>query len=174
MADIAQFIETVYNYAGLELEEDGVVVVEEADVIKINISLAEDDSRIGIGNRGEAQYALQRIARIVFGEDYPDQKIVLNVNEYFDKRKETLVELAQNIAAEAIETGQEQLLHSHLPAHERYIIHATISEDPELSQKVRSHSEGRGRDRKIVITPLEGATPIEENDQEDQDTQDDE
>lgn len=149
MPELSEFVSTIYTYTSLTLEQEPEVI-EDDKKIQVNISLTEEDSGIGIGHHGDAQYAVQRIIRIVFGRENPDKKILLNVNNYQEKRQQKLVDLANDVAAEVVNSSQDQVIHSYLSAHERFIVHTAIAES-EFADAVVSESEGVGRDRRIVV-----------------------
>lgn len=150
MPDLANFIETLYTYAGLTLEE--APTIEESDeYLTITITLAEDDSGVGIGNRGEALQAVQRVVRVIYGSEYPEKRIILDVNEYRKNRESKLIEMAREVAQDVIDTGEPHEVHAYLNSQERFVIHNFLSTDPEYADVVRSESEGVGRNRRLVV-----------------------
>ncbi|MDQ5951442.1 MAG: hypothetical protein QG639_723, partial [Patescibacteria group bacterium] len=79
-----------------------------------------------------------------------DKKIVLNVNTYRQDRADRLREITESVAQKVLETGNPYTFQSFLPAHERFIIHTTLSEMPENDQ-IESVSEGEGKMRRLTI-----------------------
>lgn len=147
---IEQFITTICEHCGVPANEMTVNQVDSEGIITVNITIPEEDSGRFIGFHGESLEALQRIARVVFAREYPETKIIININEYREERSEKLRELTQSIVERVIATGTPYTFQSYLPAHERFIIHSTLSEI-EGSNAVESISEGDGKNRRLTI-----------------------
>jgi spoIIIJ-associated protein len=146
---IQNYLTNVLQHCGLDAETLTIQVDESEQEITASISLPEEESGLLIGFHGETLSSIQRITRVVFQEELADKRLVINVNNYRQQREEKLVELAHKGAQRVLESGQPYTL-SRLPANERYIIHATISEDPAYAE-LESVSEGEGRDRVLII-----------------------
>lgn len=118
---------------------------EESDYIKANIT--GDSSGILIGRRGETLDAIQYLASLVVNKDREDyKKIMVDTENYRQKREETLVRLANRLAAKVEKTGKKVSLEPMNP-YERRILHATLQSNP----KVETYSEGEEPFRRIVI-----------------------
>lgn len=129
-------------------------VVSEDESIKLEI-VTEESSKI-IGKRGEVLDALQCMAGAyanIGREEYI--KLVLDCQNYREKREEALVALAHKVEQKAIETGRKVVLEPMNP-YERRIIHSTLVG----SEKVKTSSEGKEPRRYVVVIP-EGADPTE-------------
>ena len=77
-----------------------------------------------------------------------DVRLMLDAEGYRGRRADALRQRALDLAREVKERNQEAELEP-LPAHERRIIHAALSEDPNVS----TYSEGDEPHRRIVISP---------------------
>jgi len=118
--------------------------------IEIKLEVPEEDSGIFIGHHGDSIDSMQRILRVIFQKEYEEKRIVLNINGYREKREDKLKDLTYSAANKVLDTKEEYAFNSYLPAHERYIIHASLAKEKEFSE-LESVSEGIGRNRKLVI-----------------------
>lgn len=144
------FIVQLAEHCGITPEEVTVSVREDENYLKVSLELPEEDSGRFIGFHGETLESLQRILRLIFQEDKESKKIILNINSYRQDRAERLKEITESIAQKVLETGNPYTFQSFLPAHERFIIHTTLSELEEGSQ-LESVSEGEGKLRRLTI-----------------------
>ena len=110
--------------------------------------LMGDDLNIIIGRRGETLDALQYLASLTANNGGGHYKISINVGNYREKREETLVSLAQRVAAQALKAGKCRTLEPMNP-YERRIIHTAVQE----IEGVVSGSFGEGASRRVVIAP---------------------
>jgi spoIIIJ-associated protein len=148
---IQDFISNLCQHAGLESDQIDVAIDEQESIIKVQLTVPEPETGLFIGFRGETLDSIQRLVRVVFHKDYPDSKIVVHVNDYREQRQQRLAEMANNAAERVITTGQTYHFPA-LPPHERFVIHSTITENPDYSN-LDSTSEGEGRDRHVVLKP---------------------
>lgn len=110
--------------------------------------IAEKSSDI-IGYRGEVLDAIQTLAGAVANignESY--KKVVVDCENYREKRKETLVNLAHKLEVKATDMKREVILEPMSPF-ERRIIHTALAE----STTVTTKSEGKEPSRYVVIVP---------------------
>jgi spoIIIJ-associated protein len=113
------------------------------------ITLISDDSANVIGYRGEVLDAIQTLAGAAMNignKDY--KKVVVDCENYREKREDTLVKLAKKLEEKATEMKREVILEPMSP-YERRIIHTALSE----SQTVTTKSEGKEPNRYVVIVP---------------------
>lgn len=134
------------------LERMGLVsraAVEEKDnTIYVNIS--GEDSAVAIGYRGEALDALQYLALTFLNEHKADfKKVVVDCENYREKRKETLTALALRLAEKSVRLCRKIELEPMNPF-ERRIIHSALAD----STIAKTQSEGEEATRHIVIVPL--------------------
>lgn len=124
-----------------------IEVTETEDECLLVISTTETGTVIG--KKGEVLDAVQYLASMYVNRDKEDfRRIVVDCENYRDKRKESLKKLAEKLAEKAIETGKRVQMDPMNP-YERRIIHA------ELQNKEGVTTESRGIDpnRFVVIYP---------------------
>ena len=113
------------------------------------ITIAGDDSGVAIGYRGEALDAFQYLALTFLNEQKCDfKKVVVDCENYREKRKETLSALALKIAQKAVRLQRKIALEPMNPF-ERRIIHSALAD----SDVADTESEGEEPNRYIVIVP---------------------
>jgi len=102
-----------------------------------------------IGYHGRTLYALQRILSLIvyrrLGE-WP--RIILDVDNYRQKREEVLKRMALSAAQKVKFSGKEQEMPP-MSSVERRIVHLALKEDLE----VETESRGEGKERRVVIKP---------------------
>jgi spoIIIJ-associated protein len=116
---------------------------------KTVITLIAENSSSIIGYRGEVLDAIQTLAGAALNigkKEY--KKIVVDCENYRDKREETLCALAHKLEAKATEMRREVILEAMSP-YERRIIHTELVN----SQTVTTKSEGKEPNRYVVIVP---------------------
>ncbi len=100
-----------------------------------------------IGYRGETLNALQTIiSSYVSSTLHSRVKVVIDINNYKEKRRVVLEDLAVKMANKAIKTKRNVTLEPMQP-YERKIIHSKLQNN----SKVRTHSIGENQNRRIVI-----------------------
>ncbi len=144
------FVKQLCEHCGVDPEILDVQIEDTEESILVTLNLPEEDSGRFIGFHGETLESIQRIVRIIFAAEYPEKKVLLNINNYRQEREEKLKELTQNAAMRVLESGQSYYFQSYLPAHERFIIHSTLGELPD-ADRLESISEGDGKDRRLSI-----------------------
>lgn len=147
---IDSFITQLSEHCGVAADDVVVTLEEDGEYLRVAITVPEDDSGIFIGYHGETLDSIQRLVRIIFQEEYPDHKIMVNLNSYREQREERLHEITQSVAEKVLETGESYTFNSYFPAHERYIIHSCLAQNEDYAE-LESISEGSGRHRKLTI-----------------------
>ena len=142
-------------------EGEDFEVTETANVYP-KIEIIGDDTGILIGHHGETLDAIQYLVNLsalrkTKSKDGDYVKIVVDTENYREKRAETLKSLARRMAAKAVKYKRNVFLEP-MNAYERRIIHSELQSYPDVS----THSVGSDRDRKIIIT-YEGADKQTEN-----------
>ena len=146
----AEYIETIVKALGMT--ECSITERSSDEEIAFELDCGEDYGII-IGKRGETLDAIQYLARMVANKGNSNYKRVsINVGNYRAKREETLRILARKTAAKAVRQGRNISLEPMNP-YERRIIHTAVQE----VEGATSHSIGSNLDRRVVITPVEGA-----------------
>ena len=121
-------------------------VVDEEGALSIDM----EGSNMGIliGKRGQTLDSLQYLTNRVenkMQEGYV--RVKLDTEDYRRRRKETLENLAKNIASKVKRSRRTVSLEPMNP-YERRIIHSTLQSDPAVS----THSEGEEPYRRVVVT----------------------
>ncbi len=115
----------------------------------VTIAFTGPDSRLLVGRGGQTLDALQYIATMsVSRRGSARMRIVFDADDYRVRREKTLKELADDLAAQVLSTGQEAVLDPLSPM-ERRIVHNALAEIP----GVRTYSEGEEPDRFVIISP---------------------
>jgi spoIIIJ-associated protein len=100
-----------------------------------------------IGKHGQTLDALQYLTNLVANRAAGGRmRIVIDVEDYRDRRAETLTRLAKRLAEKVKRTGERCALEPMNP-HERKIIHTALQGDPTIT----TLSEGTDPYRKVVI-----------------------
>lgn len=101
-----------------------------------------------IGKRGQTLNALQELAQNYFNTIYKSYGTVfLDVEDYREKRRETLESLAVNMAKKAMRTDGPVKMEP-MPSFERKTMHHVLSR----MKNIETSSEGREPNRYVVIT----------------------
>lgn len=125
-----------------------VSVKEDVDGRKfLEVIIDGDDVALLIGYRGKTLNSLQLLLnQIVLNKTETAIPVMVDINQYRERREQYLRSLAKRAAVEAKESQQDVELPP-LSAYERRVVHLALSEDPE----VETESAGEGSDRHIVI-----------------------
>jgi spoIIIJ-associated protein len=143
---ILEFTNRLLAHMGLD---DAKVDIEEGEMISVQITVPEEESGLLIGYHGDSLSAIQKVLQLIYGRDEGSKKIIVNVNDYKQRREAQLQEMAVRAGKRVLETGQTYLF-AYLPANERLIVHETIAKDPEFSQ-LETVSSGEGFQRRLEI-----------------------
>jgi len=144
-----EFAEGIAASAGDLLDITVVVVAEEPEGITIGFEGA--DAHLLVGRSGRTLDALQYIASNVVNRRSGSRErvhIVFDADGYRARRERTLKDLASELAAQVVSTGQEAVLDPLSPL-ERRIVHNSLKDIP----GVRTYSEGEEPERYIIISP---------------------
>lgn len=114
------------------------------------LSINMDGSNMGllIGKRGQTLDSLQYLTNRVANKMQDGYvRVKLDTEDYRRRRKQTLENLAKNIASKVKRTRRNVSLEPMNP-YERRIIHSVLQSDPAVS----THSEGEEPYRRVVVT----------------------
>ena len=120
--------------------------IDEEGALSINM----DGKNMGIliGKRGQTLDSLQYLTNRVANKAQSGYvRVKLDTEDYRRRRKETLENLAKNIASKVKRTRHAVSLEPMNP-YERRIIHSALQSDPAVS----THSEGEEPYRRVVVT----------------------
>lgn len=116
---------------------------------RIMINLVGDGLGILIGKHGQTLDALQYLTNLTAGKSFRHHYfILLDVENYRERRQDTLEALARRLAGKVKRTGEEIRLEP-MAAGERRIIHLALQDDHAVS----TDSEGEAPYRYVVIRP---------------------
>ena len=117
----------------------------------ITIKIFSDHNAVLIGKNGYTIGALQTIVRqIIYNEINANISIILDVENYKEKKIKNIEYLAKKTAREVAKTKVEAKLDS-MNSYERRIVHSILSED----KYVYTESIGEEPNRCVVIKPKE-------------------
>ena len=144
-ADPKEFLSKVFEAMNMEV---GISV--EMNENEMNIDLSGNDMGVLIGKRGQTLDSLQYLTSIVVNKGQKEYiRVKVDTENYRSRRKETLENLAKNLAYKAKRTKNPVSLEPMNP-YERRIIHSALQND----KYVTTHSEGEDPYRKVIITPV--------------------
>jgi spoIIIJ-associated protein len=107
------------------------------------------DLGILIGRRNETLQALQYMVRLMVNKRMASwQRIVVDVESYRARRRNSLRKIANRMAERAVTNGERVVLEA-MPAYERRLIHIALRNHPAVFTK----SIGRDKNRKVTIIP---------------------
>ena len=144
-ADPKEFLDKVFEAMNMKVD----IAVETVEN-EMNIELSGDDMGVLIGKRGQTLDSLQYLTSIVVNKGRKEYiRVKVDTENYRSRRKETLENLAKNLAYKAKRTKNPVSLEPMNP-YERRIIHSALQND----KYVTTHSEGEDPYRKVIITPV--------------------
>lgn len=116
----------------------------------ISFQLQSEKASFLIGKRGQTLNALQQLAQLVTNKKAGQFKVVrLDVGDYRQRREQSLEQLAERMADQAVRTGRKVQLEP-MPSYERKVIHNALSNRLDIE----TYSEGTDPNRYLVIEPL--------------------
>ena len=142
---IDEFLSSIFD--AMKMEVEILVAVNEEEHI-IEVELKGDDMGILIGKRGQTLDSLQYLTNLAINKHSDEYyKVKIDTEDYRKRRKETLENLAKNIAYKVKRTKRPVSLEPMNPF-ERRIIHSALQND----RYVTTHSEGDEPYRHVVVT----------------------
>lgn len=143
--NIQEFLDQVFDAMNLNVE---ILIDREEGSNVINVELKGDDMGVLIGKRGQTLDSLQYLTNLAVNrhaESYV--KVKIDTEDYRKRRRETLENLARNIAYKVKRTKHSVSLEPMNPF-ERRVIHSALQND----RFVATHSEGDEPYRHVVVT----------------------
>lgn len=133
------------------IEARWVEPTEPEGVRTLVLDVFGEDLGVLIGRRGETLDALQFITRLIVSRELQRRvNLVVDVANYRVRREQTLRQLAQRLALQAVQRRRIVSLEP-MPAHERRIVHMALRNHPQ----VITESVGEGDERRVTIIPRE-------------------
>jgi len=142
---IAQdFLKEIGVAMGVLIEAKATVTDKQLDIV-----LSGENMGILIGKRGQTLDSLQYLVSLAINKGTaPFLNVTLDAENYRQRRKESLENLALSIARKVKSTRKSVKLEP-MSTFERRIIHAVLQGD----RQITTHSEGNDPYRNIVIAP---------------------
>ena len=143
--DLAEeFLDSVFKAMQLDVE----IVINDEDKSLLDIELKGDEMGVLIGKRGQTLDSLQTLTSLVVNKDTDSYvRVKMDTENYRKRRKDTLENLAKNIAYKVKRTKRVVSLEPMNP-YERRVIHSALQNDKFVS----THSEGDEPFRHVVVT----------------------
>ena len=144
-------IETVREIA--QFFELGEIEVNEfeGDEGELILDLDGEDLSVLIGRHGSTIQSFQQMVSLItsikLGYKYP---VTIDVHGYKSRQKNKLEDLAYKMANKALNQNRKVNLRPMSP-YDRRIIHMVLSDE----QDVETYSVGEGKDRHVVIKPIQ-------------------
>lgn len=139
------FLTEVFAAMNIEVEINSA-----ADESSVLFDLTGKNLGLLIGKHGQTLDSLQYLLNLVANKHDATQKLhfILDVENYRQRRTETLQKLAKGVAQQVIRTRKEVKLEP-MSRHERRIIHTVLQDN----KRVETHSVGEEPHRCIVVSP---------------------
>ena len=116
----------------------------------VSFKLSTEKAALLIGKRGQTLNALQQLTQLVAHQYFKRFIMIkLDVENYRERRQQSLEILASRMADKAVHTGRKVDLEP-MPANERKIIHHILADRVD----VETYSEGEDLKRHLVIEPI--------------------
>ncbi len=143
--NVIEFLSSVFDAMKMTVE---ILVEVNEEEHSIEVELKGDDMGILIGKRGQTLDSLQYLTNLAVNKHSDEYyKVKIDTENYRKRRKETLENLAKNIAYKVKRTKRPVSLEPMNPF-ERRIIHSALQND----RYVTTHSEGDEPYRHVVVT----------------------
>lgn len=140
-----EFIDKILSNMNIKAE---YTVSFENSILKLDITeVSEDDKGIIIGKRGNTLDELQFLLSLIVNKKRETYvKTVINIQDYREKREETLKNLARR-TAERCRYYKRKIKLEPMNPYERRVIHSTLQDEKDII----TYSEGSDPFRKVVI-----------------------
>ena len=144
-AAASSFLEGVFKAMDLPVN---ITMTYSKEDDSLDIDFEGEDMGILIGKRGQTLDSLQYLVSLVVNKDQKNYvRVKLDTEDYRRRRRETLENLAKNIAYKVRRSRRSVSLEAMNP-YERRIIHSALQNN----RYVETHSEGNEPYRHVVVT----------------------
>lgn len=141
-----KFLLDVFAAMGISVE---ITAKYDKELKTLEVDLSGDEMGVLIGKRGQTLDSLQYLISLVINKGTTEYiRVKVDTENYRQRRKETLENLAKNISYKVKRTRRPVSLEPMNP-YERRIIHSALQND----KYVTTHSEGEEPFRRVVVTP---------------------
>ena len=142
---VKEFLSDVFRAMNMEVE---ILISKSEDEKNIDVELKGEEMGVLIGKRGQTLDSLQYLTNLAVGKQVNEfVKVKIDTENYRKRRRDTLENLAKNIAYKVKRTKRPVSLEPMNP-YERRVIHSTLQSDKYVS----THSEGEEPYRYVVVT----------------------
>lgn len=142
---VKDFLDQVFKAMDMEVD---ILIKKDEENHFIDVELKGADMGILIGKRGQTLDSLQYLTNLAVNKHSDHYyKVKIDTEDYRNRRKETLENLAKNIAYKVKRTKRAVSLEPMNPF-ERRVIHSALQND----RYVTTHSEGEEPYRHVVVT----------------------
>ena len=142
---VKDFLDQVFKAMDMEVE---ILIKKDEENHFLDVELKGADMGILIGKRGQTLDSLQYLTNLAVNKHSDHYyKVKIDTEDYRNRRKETLENLAKNIAYKVKRTKRAVSLEPMNPF-ERRVIHSALQND----RYVTTHSEGEEPYRHVVVT----------------------
>ena len=142
---VYDFLHNVFLAMNMEVE---ILINKSEDGKNVDVELKGEEMGVLIGKRGQTLDSLQYLVSLVVNKETEEYvRVKVDTENYRQRRKETLENLARNIAGKVKKTRRSVTLEPMNP-YERRIIHSALQGERFIS----THSEGEEPFRRVVVT----------------------
>lgn len=147
--EVKDFLEKVFAAMDMKVQ---ITITQKPEEHEVSIDLEGDDMGVLIGKRGQTLDSLQYLTSLVVNKGSDDYiRVKVDTENYRERRRATLENLARNIAQKVKRTRKPVSLEPMNP-YERRVIHSALQND----KFVCTHSEGEEPYRHVVVSLKEG------------------
>lgn len=137
-----EFLQNIFKKMNMNVK-----INAKTDKNVLNIELSGDEMALLIGKRGQTLDSIQYLVSLFINRKREDYiRVVLDTENYREKRTKTLEKLAQRMADKAKKMRKDIILEPMNP-YERRIIHSTLQNNKFVSTK----SDGEDPNRRVII-----------------------
>lgn len=138
------FLEEIFRAMGMDLLIEKFISRKDEEII---LKIHGDGIGVLIGKHGQTLDALQYLTNLAGNRGRKNwNRIILDAENYRERRRQTLERLAKNLADRVKRTHKKAMLEPMNP-YERKIVHMSLQNDPAIT----TYSEGEEPYRKVVI-----------------------
>ena len=142
-----KYLEDLLSFFGLNID---VYATHDDEVIELSVPSTRMNGFL-IGQHGDTMRSLQfMVSAALKSGDYEYTRVNVDVADYKRNRQDRLAEKVEGWLKKVIDSKQTMELRP-MNAADRRIVHKVAGED----SRVETHSEGEGRDRRVIIAYVE-------------------
>ncbi len=144
--DVTTAPETVLKEILTRIGIDGEVISDNIEG-SLYLNMVTDSPALLIGKHGQTLDAMERVLNCIINRNsLAKKKIFVDTEGYRERREQSLVDLAHQVAAKVKRTRQDVVL-APMSAKDRRVIHLALQSDDTVS----TFSQGEGDMRRVVI-----------------------